>query len=91
MALNCVPTTTFIAMRYGGHVSAALWIACASWRAKGAPRIIGLLLVLNLGGYSFIAPFVPLFALFPLVILLPAWLVLVGRLLARGGVERQQY
>jgi hypothetical protein len=59
MALNGVPITIYLAMRYGGHVSAALWFASASWQAKGATHVVGLLLALDLGGYSFVAPFDP--------------------------------
>jgi hypothetical protein len=90
MALNGVAAPTFIAMRYGGHVSAALWIAVASWHTRGASRIIGLLLALDLGGYSFVAPFDPthFVGLLPSFVLLPVWLVLVGRLLHRE-VEHQ--
>jgi hypothetical protein len=90
MALNGVATPTFIAMGYGGHVSAALWIAVASLRAKGAPRIIGLLLALDLGGYSFVAPFDPthFVGLLPSFVLLPLWLVLVGRFLHRKDEHR---
>ncbi len=90
MALNGVTTPTFIAMRYGGHVSAALWIAVASWHTRGASRIIGLLLALDLGGYSFVAPFDPthFVGLLPSFVLLPVWLVLVGRLLHRKDEHR---
>lgn len=86
MALNGVATATFLAARYGGHVSAALWIAVASWRAGGALRVAGLLLAFDLGGYSFVAPFDPThFAgLLPVLILLPLWLVLAGRLLGQS-------
>src|SRR5947209_3984479 len=54
MALNGVADTIYLPMRYGGHVSAALWIAMSSWEAKGATRIVGWLLALVLGGFSFI-------------------------------------
>lgn len=89
MALNGVPVTIFLAVRYGGHVPAALWLAAASWRAPRLTRIVGLLLALDLGGYSFVAPFDPThFAgLLPVLVLLPAWLVLAGRSLAQK-VER---
>lgn len=87
MALNGVTAATFLSMRYGGHVAAALWIASSSWRVGGATRAVGLLLALNLGGYSFVAPFDPThFAgLLPVSLLLPLWLVLVGRRLARDA------
>ncbi|MCA1730926.1 MAG: hypothetical protein LC751_16470 [Actinobacteria bacterium] len=50
MALNGVPITIFLPMSYGGHVSAAVWAAVASWRARDATRVVGLLLALDLGG-----------------------------------------
>lgn len=86
MQLNGVPSTTYLAMRYGGHISAALWIASASWQIKGAIRITGLLLALDLAVYSFIA-FIPFtfVILIPSLVLLPLWLLLSGRFLARGG------
>ncbi|MDQ2783467.1 MAG: hypothetical protein M3Y58_00500 [Chloroflexota bacterium] len=79
MALNGVAPATFLPLRYGGHIAAALWIATASWQAKGATRNVGLLLALDLAGYSFIAPFVSFVALLPSIVLLPAWFVLVAR------------
>ncbi|MGI8588222.1 MAG: hypothetical protein ACR2M0_11130 [Chloroflexia bacterium] len=84
MALNGVAAAIFIAMRYGGHVSAGVWIAAASWQAKGATRIVGLLTALDLAGYSFAAPFVPMYVLYPAELLLALWLLLIGlRLSAR--------
>lgn len=84
MALNGVPDTIYLPMRYGGHVSAALWIATASWRGRGALRIVGLLLALILGGYSFV-PNGPIWLLIPSGPLLPLWFALVGRFIARWG------
>ncbi len=84
MALNGVPSAVFLPLRYGGHVSAALWLMAASWRAPGKLlRIIGVILALDLGGYSFVAPFDPThFAgLLPVLVRLPFWLVPVGRFL----------
>jgi hypothetical protein len=97
MALNGVADSTELPMRYGAHVSAAIWIAVTPWRIRGASRIIGLLLALDLGGYSFVAPFDPthFVGLLLSFVLLPVCLVLVGRFLhqqdehghvsARGG------
>jgi len=84
MQLNGVPKTTYLALRYGGHISAALWITSAAIQSKGALRIIGLLLALDLAIYSFIA-FLPLtfIILLPSLVLLPLWFALVGRNLAR--------
>jgi len=69
---------------YGGQISAALWIASASWQAKGTTRIVGWLLAFDLAIYSLIA-FLPLtfVVLVPSLVLLPLWFVLVGRLLSR--------
>jgi len=63
---------------------AALWMASASWQAKGTARIVGWLLAFDLAIYSFIA-FLPLtfVVLVPSLVLLPLWFVLVGRLLSR--------
>ena len=90
MALNGVADATFLPMRYGGHIAAALWIATASWQAKGATRGVGLLLALDLGVYSFIAPFVSFVALLPSIVLLPTWFALVAREICRGAEERQE-
>ena len=84
MALNGVADATFLPMRYGGHIAAALWIATASWEAKGATRAVGLLLALDLASYSFIAPFVSFVALFPSIVLLPTWFILVARHIGHG-------
>lgn len=85
MQLNGTPQTTYLAMRYGGHISAALWITSASWQVKGAMRVIGVLVALDLTIYSFIA-FLPFtfVILVPSLVLLPLWLWLAGRLIARG-------
>ena len=90
MALNGVADATFLPMRYGGHIAAALWIATASWQARGATRGVGLLLALDLGAYSFIAPFVSFVALLPSIVLLPAWFILVARSIGRGAEDREE-
>lgn len=87
MALNGVADATYLSMRFGGHVVAALWIAVASWQAAGATRVIGLLLALDLGSYSFI-PHGPFVVLLPTALLFPIWFALVGRLISRGVVSR---
>ncbi|MGI8913092.1 MAG: hypothetical protein ACR2JY_04760 [Chloroflexota bacterium] len=87
MALNSVPDATYLPLRYGGHVAAALWIAAAGWQAKGALRIVGLLLAINLGGYSLI-PHASYLLLLPTGPLLPIWFVLAGRRLARPCADQ---
>ena len=91
MDLGGVAKLTYLSLRYGGHISAALWIASASWDAKGALRIVGWLLAFDLAIYSFIAPFGSLtfLVLLPSLVLLPLWLALVGRYLARGSENEQ--
>jgi hypothetical protein len=88
MGLGGVAKITYLSLRYGGHISAAIWIASASWQEKGAMRIVGYLLALDLVIYSFTI-FVP-FAfviLIPSLVLLPLWIVFVGRLI--GGDKEQ--
>ncbi|GER89097.1 hypothetical protein KDW_32590 [Dictyobacter vulcani] len=84
MQLNGTPRENYLPLRYGGHISAALWILLVSLNTTGALRIIGILLALDLAIYSFIA-FIPLsfLLLLPSLILLPLWLALSGRFLAR--------
>lgn len=92
MQLNGVDKPTYLALRYGANIAAALWIASASWQGKGVMRVIGLIVALDLTIYSFIA-FIP-FAfviLIPSLVLLPLWLWLVGRRLARGSEHQPDH
>lgn len=83
MQLNGAVKVTYLSLRYGANIAAAIWIASASWQARSAMRVIGILVALDLAVYSFIA-FIPFtfLVLIPSLILLPLWLVLVGRFLA---------
>lgn len=91
MALNGVPTMIFLSLRYGGHISAALWIITASWFARGTTRVVGWLTALDLGGYSFLAAYgVSFVALIPSGILLPLWCALLGRHLSRVSQAAMQ-
>jgi len=85
MQLNAATKLTYLTLRYGANIAAALWIVSASWQAKGAMRVIGIIVAIDLAVYSFIA-FVPLtfLVLIPSLVLLPLWLVLVGRSITRG-------
>ncbi|GHO97209.1 hypothetical protein KSF_072570 [Reticulibacter mediterranei] len=84
MQLGGVPKLIYLSLRYGANIAAALWIASASWQAKGAIRIIGWIVAITLTLYSFIA-FVPLafLILVPSLVLLPLWFVRMGQVLAR--------
>ncbi len=84
MQLNGVVKLTYLSLRYGANIAAALWIVSASWQAKGAMRIIGIIVAVDLALYSFIA-FIPFtfLLLVPSLILLPLWFLLVGRTFTR--------
>jgi hypothetical protein len=84
MQLGGVPKLSYLSLRYGANITAALWIASASWQARGTVRIIGWIVAFTLALYSFIA-FVPLafLILVPSLVLLPLWFVLMGRVLTR--------
>ena len=71
MQLNGVVKPTYLSLRYGANIAAALWIASASWQGKGALRVIGVIVALDLAVYSFIA-FIP----FTFVILVPSLVLL---------------
>lgn len=78
MALNGVPPLIYLSLRYGGHISSALWAASSSWQAKRTIRVIGLLYAFDIAIYSYI-PHGSFLILLPSAILLPAWLVLLAR------------
>jgi hypothetical protein len=90
MQLNGVAQLSYLGLRYGGHISAAIWIAASAWQGRGALRVIGLILAIDLIIYSFIA-FLPLtfIVLLPSLVLLPLWFVLVGRFLAGANIPDQ--
>ena len=75
-----------MALRLGGHILAATWIALASSGARGTVRPVGVLLALLLGLHAFAAHWVPEWAIYPPFVLIPMGLTLVGRLLNRSGL-----
>jgi hypothetical protein len=81
-------------MRLAVNLLAALWIASAAWRARGAVRGIGVFVAVDFALYSFLGlPFSWAFIVaLPSLVLLPLWFVLVGRLLAKesGLAVRQK-
>jgi len=85
MQLNGVGKLTYLGLRYGANVAAAIWIASAAWQGKGAMRVIGVIVAIDIALYSFIA-FIPFtfLVLVPSLVLLPLWFLLVGRRIARG-------
>ncbi len=78
MQLGGVPAA--LPLRYGGHIAAAVWAAAASWQARGALRVVGVIYAIDLALYSFIWPFSRLsfLVLLPSLVLLPVWLLLVA-------------
>ena len=89
MQLNGEVKLTYLSLRYGANIAAALWIASASWQGRGAMRIIWTIVAFDVALYSFIA-FIPFtfLILVPSLILLPLWLWLVGRMFVR---EKSQH
>ncbi len=84
MQLNGAVKLTYLSLRYGANIAAALWIVSASWQGKGAMRVIGIIVALDLVLYSFIA-FIPFtfLVLVPSLVLLPLWFWLVGHTFAQ--------
>lgn len=76
-------------LRYGLHVCAAVWLLAAAAAARGLVRAASAALALALGGFSFVAPFVPPAALYPVMVLLVGWLVVLGRALGKGAALAQ--
>jgi hypothetical protein len=84
MQLNGVDQQITSALRYGGHIPAIMWIIAASLRCNTSIMIIGILQALVMGSYSFVAPWVPMWYLYPAMVLLIIWLLLIGRFVSRS-------
>jgi hypothetical protein len=85
MLLNGVPEATAAALRYGGHIPAAVWVAAVAWQTGGLGRAVGALLAAGLAGYSFAAPWVPETAFRLIGLLLIVWLTLLARTVQGQG------
>lgn len=83
MRLNNVDELICSALRYGAHIPAVIWIISSSLKCNRLILITGLLQSLIMGSYSFLAALVPMWYLFPAMILLIIWLILVGKYLSR--------
>lgn len=92
MQLNGAVQLTYLSLRYGGHVAAALWMASCAFQTKGTMRIIGWFVAFDLALYSFIAsmPFT-FVVLLPSLVLLPLWFWLGGHLLAQRDESQQAH
>lgn len=84
LQLGGASKSVYLVIRLAVNVLAALWIASASWRARGAMRSIGLVVALDTIAYSCIGLFFTwaFVVTVPSLILFPVWFVLVGRSLA---------
>lgn len=82
MQINGVDEHLCSALRYGAHIPAVIWIITSSMHCNRQMQIIGITQGLIMGGYSFIAPWAPVWVLYPAMILLIIWLFLSGRFLA---------
>jgi hypothetical protein len=80
-SVNGAEPSLIAALRLGGHVPAALWMAMASRQAAGPARAVGLLLAALLMIHAFASPWLPAWVLFIPFVLVPVWLALIGRLL----------
>jgi hypothetical protein len=82
--LNGVSMETIMPLRLGGHVLAGLWIATASLELGGAAGAVGFVLGPLLIVHAFLAQWLPPWAIYPPFLLIPIWLLLVGRFLTEG-------
>jgi hypothetical protein len=89
--LGGAPKSVYLVLRLAINLVAALWIATASWRARGALRGIGVFVALDFACYSLVVLLSPLafVVTLPSLVLLPVWLVLVGRRLARTPAQHR--
>jgi hypothetical protein len=79
LLINEVPAELADPIRLGGHILAGLWIVTAALVHRvAAVRILGAVTGTWLGGYTFVAPFVPAGLLGPAAGLLIVWLILLA-------------
>ena len=83
-AINGMTLAAATPLRLGGHLPAAVWIADAALSSPGAARPVGVVLAALLAGHAVSAPWIPPWILFIPFMLIPVWLVLVGRSLSRA-------
>ena len=84
LQLGGAPKSLYLVLRLGVNLLAALWIASASWRARGGMRWLGVFVAADFACYSFVGLLSPLAFLvaLPSLVLLPLWFVLAGRRIA---------
>ena len=89
-SINGMTLAAVTPLRLGSHVLTAVWIADAALTAGGLPRSVGLVLAALLAGHAVTAPWIPAWVLFIPFVLIPVWLVLLGRALQRAGTAGVQ-
>lgn len=82
--INGAALPTLMPLRLGGHVLAALWIGNAAFAARGVTAAIGMVLAALLAGHAVTAPWIPPWVIFLPFMLIPVFLVLLGRALQRA-------
>jgi fatty acid desaturase len=83
MQVNGVDEHTCTALRYGAHIPAIIWIITSSLKASRIMQVVGFAQALIMGSYSFVAPWAPMWMLYPAMVLLIIWLLLSGRTLSK--------
>ena len=66
-------------IRLTGHIFAGLWLISTSLRAGRAIRVFALITGIWLGGYTFVAAFLPMQAVGPASLFMCIWLALVAK------------
>lgn len=85
--INGAALATLMPLRLGGHVLAALWIADAALSSGGAVAAVGMVLAVLLGGHAVTAPWIPPWVIFLPFMLIPIFLVLIGRAIERARLD----
>lgn len=83
-SVNGMTMAAVTPLRLGSHILAAVWIADAALAAGGVARLVGIALAALLACHALAAPWIPAWVLFIPFVLVPVWLVLLGRTLRRA-------
>jgi hypothetical protein len=85
--INGAALATLMPLRLGGHVLAALWIGDAALASGGVVAAVGMVLAALLGGHAVTAPWIPPWVIFLPFMMIPVFLVLIGRAIERAPVD----